>query len=214
MLRRFVIIALGALACVTSHADARSPAALEPKQLPSIVEASPTLAPFQHVRFCLRYPSDCASSTSSATRVELDRSTIELLERVNRDVNDAIAPMVKRYDSDVQAGWTIAPTRGDCNDYAVTKRHILLEDGLPSAALRLSVIKTASGEGHLVLVVSATKGDLVMDNLTEEIRPWQSTEYHWLKIQSAKDPRYWSAISPAGRPLLSQNKPEVHLAGW
>jgi predicted transglutaminase-like cysteine proteinase len=122
--------------------------------------------------------------------------------------------MVKRYDSDVQAGWTIAPTRGDCNDYAVTKRHILLEDGLPSAALRLSVIKTASGEGHLVLVVSATKGDLVMDNLTEEIRPWQSTEYHWLKIQSAKDPRYWSAISPAGRPLLSQNKPEVHLAGW
>jgi hypothetical protein len=26
-----------------------------------IVDASPTLAPFQHVRFCLRYPSDCKS---------------------------------------------------------------------------------------------------------------------------------------------------------
>ena len=24
-----------------------------------------------------------------------------------------------------------------------------------------------------------------MDNLTEAIRPWQSTDYHWLKIQSA-----------------------------
>jgi predicted transglutaminase-like cysteine proteinase len=213
MLWRFVITTLGTLACITSHADARNPAAMEPKRLPSIVEASPTLAPFQHVRFCLRYPSDCASSPSPTARVELDRSTIDLLERVNRDVNEAIAPMVKSYDSDLQVGWAIAPTAGDCNDYAVTKRHILLESGLPSAALRLSVIKTASGAGHLVLVVSATRGDLVMDNLTGEIRPWQTTEYHWIKIQSATDPRFWNAISPAGRPVLARTKPEVHLAG-
>ena len=51
--------------------------------------------------------------------------------------------------------WTIAPHEGDCNDYAVTKRHQLLEKGLPSSALRLSVTKTVTlGVGHLVLVVS------------------------------------------------------------
>jgi predicted transglutaminase-like cysteine proteinase len=70
---------------------------------------------------------------------------------------------------------------GDCNDCAVTKRHQLLESGLPSKALRLSV-KTAAGIGHLVLVVVTTKGDIVVDDLTEVIRPWRSTDYHWLKI--------------------------------
>jgi hypothetical protein len=91
---------------------------------------------------------------------------------------------------------------GDCNDYAVTKRHELLENGLPSRALRLSVVKTASGIGHLVLVVVTTKGDIVMDDLTEVIRPWQGTDYHWLKIQSATDSKFWyeikgSAVGPS-----------------
>jgi predicted transglutaminase-like cysteine proteinase len=69
----------------------------------------------------------------------------------------------------------VAPDRGDCNDYAVTKRHELLKSGLPSSALRLSVTKTATGIGHLVLVVVTTKGDLVMDSLADAIQSWQNT---------------------------------------
>lgn len=210
---RFVMTMVGAAACMTAHADAGSPAATDPKRLPSIVESSPTLAPFQHVRFCLRYPSDCTLSPLTATPIELDQPTMDLLKQVNHDVNLSIAPMVKIYGSDLKDGWTISPRTGDCNDYAVTKRHDLLKRGLPSAALRLSVITTASGIGHLVLVVSTTKGDIVMDNLTDSIRPWQLTEYHWIKIQSAKDPRFWNAVAPVGRPLLSQSEPVVHIAG-
>jgi predicted transglutaminase-like cysteine proteinase len=210
---RFVITMVAVAVCTTGHVAARSPEATDSKRLLSIVEASPTLAPFQHVRFCLRYPSDCTSSSPAAARVELDQPTMDLLKRVNHDVNLSIAPMVKSYGSDLEAGWTIAPGTGDCNDYAVTKRHDLLERGLPSAALRLSVITTASGVGHLVLVVSTTKGDIVMDNLTDSIRPWQFTEYHWIKIQSAKDPRFWNAVAPVGHPLLSLGEPEVHIAG-
>jgi predicted transglutaminase-like cysteine proteinase len=102
---------------------------------------------------------------------------------------------------------------GDCNDYAVTKRHELLENGLPSKPLRLSVVKTASGVGHLVLVVVTTKGDIVMDNLTEVIRPWQSTDYHWLKIQSASDAKFWYEIkSPAVGPSASLADRKVRLA--
>jgi predicted transglutaminase-like cysteine proteinase len=102
---------------------------------------------------------------------------------------------------------------GDCNDYAVTKRHELLENGLPSKALRLSVVKTASGIGHLVLVVVTTKGDIVMDNLTEVIRPWQTTDYHWLKIQSATDSKFWYEIKgPAVGPSVSLADRKVRLA--
>jgi predicted transglutaminase-like cysteine proteinase len=211
---RFLITMAGLSACLIGNADARSPAPPEPKASPSIVEASPTLAPFQHVRFCLRYPADCTSSSGQTAHIELDPPTMELLKRVNRDVNLSITPKVKSYGNDLEVGWTIAPDMGDCNDYAVTKRHDLLESGLPSAALRLSVIRTASGVGHLVLVVATTKGDIVMDNLTEAIRPWQITEYHWVKIQSAMDPHFWSEVKPpAGGPLLPQADREVHVAG-
>jgi predicted transglutaminase-like cysteine proteinase len=210
---RYIIAMAGFIAYLTGNADGRSPAAAELKASPPIVEAAPTLAPFQHVRFCLRYPSDCTTSTAHIARIELDQPTMDLLIRVNRDVNLSITAMVKTYGSDLEAGWTIAPDIGDCNDYAVTKRHKLLESGLPSPLLRLSVLRTASGVGHLVLVVATTKGDMVMDNLTDAIRPWQLTNYHWVKIQSATNPRFWSEVrSPAG-PLLSQANRDVRVAG-
>src|SRR5438552_7469568 len=181
-------------------ADASSLTPPDARTLTPIVDASPTLAPFQHVRFCLRYPSDCKSNPAENDRIDLSAETSELLNRVNHSVNLSIAPMLKSYGSNLDDGWTIAPGAGDCNDYAVTKRHELLESGLPSKALRLSVVKTASGVGHLVLVVVTTKGAIVMDDLTEMIRPWQSTDYHWLKIQSATDSKFWHEIKrPAVR---------------
>jgi predicted transglutaminase-like cysteine proteinase len=178
---------------------------------PPIMEASPALAPFQHVRFCLRYPSDCKSDPTEVSRIELTTEKSELLKRVNRDVNAAIAPMVKNHGPELGDGWTIAPSMGDCNDYAVTKRHELLQSGLPARALRLSVVKTASGIGHLILVVETTKGELVLDNLTETIRPWNSTDYHWLKIQSASDARFWNEVKTPGI-SVSQADRKVRVA--
>ncbi len=202
------------LAAVTFAADADARNRPLQDSIPSapIIEASPTLAPFQHVRFCLRYPSDCKSDATESGRIELTADNLELLNGVNHSVNTSIAPMSKDYGANLQDGWTIAPTSGDCNDYAVTKRHELLQSGLPARALRLSVVKTASGIGHLVLVVATTKGDLVLDNLTETIRPWQNTDYHWLKIQSTTDARFWHEVKTP-TVSLSQADRKVRLAG-
>ena len=195
------------------NADARNRSAQDSNLLTPIMDASPTLAPFQHVRFCLRYPSDCKSNPAEIDHIDLDAETSELLERVNHSVNLSIIPTIKDYGTNLGDGWTIAPDTGDCNDYAVTKRHELLESGLPSKALRLSVVKTASGIGHLVLVVVTTKGDIVMDNLTEVIRPWQSTDYHWLKIQSANDSKFWYDVkAPAVGPSVSRAERKLRLA--
>jgi len=208
-----MLLAILAGAITAGSADARSRSPQDSNLLTPIVDASPTLAPFQHVRFCLRYPSDCKSNPAENDRIDLSAETSELLNRVNHSVNLSIAPMLKSYGSNLEDGWTIAPGAGDCNDYAVTKRHELLESGLPSKALRLSVVKTASGIGHLVLVVATTKGDLVLDNLTEVIRPWQNTDYHWLKIQSATDSKYWYEIkAPAIGPSISLADRKVRLA--
>jgi predicted transglutaminase-like cysteine proteinase len=192
-------------------ANARDRILQEPGYLVPIEESSPILAPFQHVRFCLRYPSECRSDPAENERINLNEETAKLLDLVNREVNGAISPTIKGYGSDLQEGWTISPGVGDCNDYAVTKRHKLLQNGLPAKALRLSVVKTATGIGHLVLVVVTTKGDLVLDNLTETIRPWQNTDYHWLKIQSAADARLWYEVKAAS-PSVSQANRKLRVA--
>jgi predicted transglutaminase-like cysteine proteinase len=215
MARHFPLIFLAVFsgALFASSVDGRSRSPQDPNVLLPIVEGSPTLAPFQHVRFCLRYPSDCKSDSRENERIELSLETLELLKRVNRSVNLSITPIAKDYGSNLGDGWKIAPAIGDCNDYAVTKRHELLESGLPSKGLRLSVVKTSSGIGHLVLVVVTTKGDLVLDNLTEVIRPWLSTDYHWLKIQSVSDSRFWYEIkTPPGAFSVSQADRRFHLA--
>jgi predicted transglutaminase-like cysteine proteinase len=211
--RSYLAISTIAVLLSVANADARSPTPLDSVILTPIIESSATLVPFQHVRFCLRYPADCKPSSDATNRIELDPQTMRLLERVNREVNLAIIPTVKNYGKDLGDSWTIAPDTGDCNDYAVTKRHDLLESGLPSGAVRLSVVKTASGIGHLVLVVATTNGDVVLDNLTAAIRPWQTTEYQWLKIQSASDPRFWNEIkSPRTAPSLSQAGRSIRIA--
>jgi predicted transglutaminase-like cysteine proteinase len=194
-----------------SSAGARSRSPQDSNLTMPIEDASPTLAPFQHVRFCLRYPSDCKSNPADNDRIDLDVETSALLKRVNHSINMSIVPTLKSYGSNLGDGWTIAPGAGDCNDYAVTKRHELLESGLPSKGLRLSVATTPSGIGHLVLVVVTTKGDFVLDNLTEAIRPWRNTDYHWLKIQSATEAKFWYEVKAVG-PSVAQAARRVRLA--
>jgi predicted transglutaminase-like cysteine proteinase len=190
-------------------ADARSRLAQDTIPQTPIVLSSPTLAPFQHVRFCLHYPSECKSELRGPDRIDMNAEVTDLLKRVNHGVNTAVSPIVKSYGSDLRNGWTIAPASGDCNDYAVTKRHDLIEGGLPAKALRLSVVRTAAGTGHLVLVVATTSGDLVMDNLTDAIRPWNGTNYRWLKIQSSTDARFWYEIKG---PAMEASQRKLRLA--
>jgi predicted transglutaminase-like cysteine proteinase len=196
MARRFNCVSLAILAGLfcSGNAECRSRPHQDPNASVSIPVGSPTLAPFQHVRFCLHYPADCKSDATESDRIELNADTSELLKRINRSVNESIIPIVKSYGANLGDGWAIAPDMGDCNDYAVTKRHELLASGLPSKAMRLSVVKTADGIGHLVLVVATTTGNLVLDNLSEAIRPWQSTGYQWIKIQSANDAKFWYEV--------------------
>ena len=62
-------IFVGALS--VGSADARNRPLPDSNSLTPIVEASPTLAPFQHVRFCLHYPSDCKSNPTENERIDL-----------------------------------------------------------------------------------------------------------------------------------------------
>lgn len=156
---------------------------------------APTLAPFAHVVYCLKQPGECAAGAGPAV-VALDGDREALLDRTNRAINRAIRP---RHD-DRKAGygsgdeWTLSPASGDCDDYAVTKRHALVAAGWPARSLRLAVARTGAGEGHAVLIVATDKGDLVLDSRSNSIRAFERTDLRFLMIQSSDNPRFWMTL--------------------
>lgn len=106
--------------------------------------------------------------------------------QVHRAVNEAT-----RYVDDMdlygrKEFWTVARGAGDCEDYALAKRAALLAAGADPAALRLLTAWIASGEYHLVLVVTTTQGDYVLDARHAEPMTRQELEmqgYRWHHIE-------------------------------
>jgi predicted transglutaminase-like cysteine proteinase len=84
--------------------------------------------------------------------------------------------------------------RGNCNDYVLLKRRLLIEAGWPKSALLMTVVLDHEGAGHLVLTVKTSAGDLILDNLNTEIVRWYETGYTFLKRQSPTNPSVWLAI--------------------
>ena len=159
-----------------------------------IVFAGFTLPPMGHTLFCLKYPADCRAQVTmpDAGPITLtDKRRAELV-RINAAVNSAIKPM--DVPGVITDKWLISPKSGDCNDYAVTKRHKLLALGWPSRDLLLAEVVTSWGVHHLVLVVRTDKGDLVADSLHKRIRNWADTPYRWVRVETPKNPKFWATI--------------------
>jgi predicted transglutaminase-like cysteine proteinase len=154
-----------------------------------------TLPPMAFTQFCLRYSDQCKPERVifRGGPVRLTEQRWDDLRDVNKTVNAAISPEA---NTEGLAGekWLIKPASGDCNDYAVTKRSELLKRGWPARTLLLSEVVTTWGEHHLVLVVRTSVGDLVLDNLTPQIRPWSRAPYRWVRMQTAKNPNYWASL--------------------
>lgn len=152
------------------------------------------LPPLGHTHFCVRYPRDCDRTTRR------NISTIPFAERwpqlnfINQVINAVIAP--KPGEPEVDTDWSIGPAEGNCNDYAVTKRHLLLEAGWPASALLLAeVVRVTTGEHHLILIVRGTNSDWVLDNLRPFIVRLDEThdDYLWVRVESAENRKSWTA---------------------
>jgi predicted transglutaminase-like cysteine proteinase len=166
---------------------------------------TPALAPLGFVRFCIRYPQDCAAATESIEpqSVPLNEVRQAELAMVNRDVNRSIKPSEKIIASPDE--WLVSPREGKCTDYAITKRHELLALGWPGDSLLLAEVVIPSGEHHLVLVARTGENDLVLDNLDENIRPIAKIPYQWVRAQLPKNPRFWATIDVSGPVRMAMN---------
>ncbi len=189
-----------AVAATAAKAEADPASELaRPARAAFIQEFDNTLAPLQFVKFCVNNRAECEAEGEPRALPSGERA-MEMLREVNAAVNDAISPVHKPTDP-IGARWELAPSAGDCNDYAVTKRHRLIAMGWPQSALRLAVVLTGDGQGHLVLVARLADGDVVLDNLSHSVRPWNAADYEWISMQSSANPRFWVAIGQRGERL-------------
>jgi predicted transglutaminase-like cysteine proteinase len=158
----------------------------------SLAAAQP---PAGFVSFCMRFQDQCLPSANPANSVQLTSLNWTILKDVNDYVNRSIAPEDDLEHYGRAEYWTI-PTdgRGDCDDYAVTKRKILIAAGIPELALRIAVVLTPDGSRHAVLTVATDKGDYVLDNLRGDIRSWASAQYTWIERQSPTSAWGWVAL--------------------
>jgi predicted transglutaminase-like cysteine proteinase len=157
---------------------------------------STVLGPMAHTRFCLTYPSECKvrKMMFRGGAIKLTAERRAELMKVNTEVNRSIRPEPNTEGLAAEK-WLIAPSAGECHDYAVTKRHELIARGWPARVLLLAEVIIASGEHHLVLVVRTHDGDLVADSLNANIRSWAKTDYQWVRVQTPANPLYWATVT-------------------
>ena len=165
-----------------------------------------TSVPYGWVDFCSRRPEECTLGRLDPVDIKLTKKTWGLLNSINKLANGAIEPvtnlehwgtLVDHWDYPIDG-------KGDCKVYALYKRKLLVERGFPRQALLMTVVRDLDGEGHAILTVKTDRGEFVLDNLTDEIRPWDATGYRFVKRQSQSDPNVWvdlggsKGISAAG----------------
>lgn len=91
--------------------------------------------------------------------------------------------------------WSLPSTRGgDCEDYALAKKHDLIGKGVPAQRLLLATVFGQRTGSHAVLILRLDDGDYVLDNMTDDIKHWSKTKYTFLRIQDPNAPERWMTV--------------------
>ena len=152
-----------------------------------------TSAPIGHTEFCKNFRDECAPSGGAVPLLLNEARWRELID-VNRTVNRAVSPVTDLQFYHRDEVWTLPTAYGDCEDYVLLKRSELIRRGWPTGSLLVTVVFDEVGEGHAVLLAVTSRGELVLDNKTDAIRPWHETAYRYVKRQSETDPRRWVSV--------------------
>jgi len=162
-----------------------------------------TRAPIGWVDFCNDNARDCRGATSSPRDIVMTQTAWRDLVRVNQWVNENVRPMTDLDHYGVVEKWAY-PTDGygDCEDYVLQKRKMLIDAGWPREALLITVVRDKNGDGHAVLTVKSDKGEFILDNQNEEIVLWTETGYRFVKRQSQYDVNVWVSLGDQ-RPAIS-----------
>ncbi len=167
----FALLAAFVLAPISANAESLAPAALPD--------------------FCVREAQECVASAPASAPM----ASLALIMEVNQTIN------LHTYQGDLEKygipdRWSILEGNdtGDCEDYALTKRHALIARGVPSGAMALAIIGRVS-MSHAVLFVRLEDGTIeVLDNQRQETRQ-QIGDSGIIAISAWGDLTAWRVVS-------------------
>ena len=193
-----IIFALSPASALTEDAQ-RGP--VDSAQLPAGTKANP---PWGWSDFCRRYPGECVNQTLAPETTRLTPKLWTLLNKVNRDVNASVTAITDQEHWGLPEHWDYPDDgKGDCEDFSLLKRKILIKAGIAIENLSLAVVRDTTDNGHAVLLVRTDRGVLVLDNQTNLIKTWNQTEYRFVKQQSRTNPARWERLDTADEDSLT-----------
>ncbi len=203
------ILKRSAAASIIALALLASPTASTAAERPLFISlGEPAKAPIGWIEFCIEYDPECKTKPSAPRDVVLSAAAWKDLVRVNHWVNTNIKPMTDMEHWGVVERWNYPDDGyGDCEDYALLKRKMLLKAGWPREALLMTVVRDKQGDGHAILTVKTDKGEFILDNQTDDILLWSDTGYRFVKRQSQSDPNVWIALGePHAAPATASSR--------
>ncbi len=166
-----------------------------------VAVGEPTRAPIGWVEFCVEYKPECATRPSTPRDVVFTPKAWADMVKVNAWVNDSIKPVTDLEHWGVVERWNYPDDgKGDCEDYVLLKRRMLMQAGWPREALLITVVRDKKGDGHAVLTVKTNRGEFILDNQESQVLAWNKTGYRFVKRQSQSDPNTWVALGEPRAP--------------
>ncbi len=191
--RKFISSFIASLFITTSAFAVATPG--QNNSVAHMSEFGITSAPIGHVQFCQHNQAECAGYSEKTYRVKLTQDRWDELVMLNAEVNRVIIPQTDMQIYAVPEFWTYPTSVGDCEDYVLLKKKLLIDRGWHPSALRITVVLDENGEGHAVLTVSTDRGDVILDNVRNEVLMWNKTKYTYIKRQSGNVPSQWVSLS-------------------
>jgi predicted transglutaminase-like cysteine proteinase len=177
-----------------------------PLATPSIAAGTQARPMKAWVKFCEQAPRECEVDRAEPALIPLTYEVWRKVVAVNLEVNNAIKPRSDRVHWGVEDRWDYPDDGfGDCEDYQLLKRKILVEAGLPRRAMRMTVVIDDEGAGHAVMMVRTDKGDFILDNKKDEVLPWTSTGYTYVK-QEGSNGLGWASLGGRSSPVATANR--------
>jgi len=203
------ILARGAAASFIVVAALATPTASKANDRPLFISTGDVAkAPIGWVEFCIEYDPECRTKATPPRDVVLTTPAWKDLERVNLYVNSHVKPMTDMEHWGVVERWNYPDDGyGDCEDYVLAKRRLLIHAGWPREALLITVVRDKRGDGHAVLTVKTDKGEFILDNQVDQILLWADTGYRFVKRQSQSDQNVWVSLGePRGTPATATSR--------
>ena len=172
---------------------------------PAAEVTGPTTVPYGWVDFCNRYSGECDGPALQPESIALTPAAMKDIEKVNHTVNASVTSETDEEHWGVVDRWDYPMDgKGDCEDFALLKRRMLIARGYPRQALLMTVVKDHGGEGHAILTIKTNKGDYALDNLSDKVTRWDETGYRFVKRQSQEDANRWVSLGvPTAAPMYT-----------